>query len=48
MIRADLSVFTVITLFGLFVAAAMTLVRYRHLLNQRKHDDVAHLDDSPH
>ena len=48
MIRANLSVFTVIAVFGLFVAAAMTLVRYRHKLNQRAHDDVAHLDDTPH
>ncbi|MCE1242393.1 lysophospholipid transporter LplT [Oryzomicrobium sp.] len=48
MIRANLSVFTVIAVFGLFVAAAMTLVRYRHTLNQRAHDDVAHLDDTPH
>ena len=48
MIRANLSVFTVIAVFGLFVAAAMTLVRYRHKLNQRAHDDVTHLDDTPH
>lgn len=48
MIRMDLSIYTVITLFGLFVSGSMFLVKRRHEANQRDHDDVAHLDDSPH
>ncbi|MFC5301065.1 lysophospholipid transporter LplT [Azospira restricta] len=46
MIRADLSIYWVITLFGLFVAGTMYLVKRQHELNQRLHDDVIHLDDS--
>ncbi len=46
MIRADLSIYTVLTLFGLFVSTAMYLVRRRHLANQAERDDVMHLDDS--
>ncbi|MDE2585588.1 MAG: lysophospholipid transporter LplT, partial [Betaproteobacteria bacterium] len=45
MIRADMSIFTVITLFGAFVAAAMALVKRRHEANQREQDEVSHLDD---
>lgn len=45
MIRADMSIFTVITLFGVFVAAAMALVKRRHEANQRERDEVSHLDD---
>lgn len=45
MVRADLSVYWVLTLFGLFVSSAMYLVRRKHLANQREHDDVIHLDD---
>jgi len=48
MIRMDLSIYAVLTLFGLFVSAAMFLVKRRHEANQRLSDDVAHLDDSPH
>ena len=46
MIKMDLSIYIVITLFGLFVSAAMLLVKRRHEANQREYDDVAHLDDT--
>ena len=45
MVSADLSIFTVITLFGVFVAGSMLLVKRKHEANQREHDDVIHLDD---
>ena len=48
MIRSDLSIYVVVTLFGLFVSGTMYLVRMRHLQNQRERDDVALLDDSKH
>ena len=48
MIRADMSIYWVLTLFGLFVSAIMYLIRERHFANQRENDDVRHLDDSPH
>jgi LPLT family lysophospholipid transporter-like MFS transporter len=48
MIRTDLSIYWVLTLFGLFVSALMYLIRERHRRNQREQDDVQHLDDSPH
>ncbi len=47
MLRADLSIYTIIAIFGVFVSAAMALVRLRHLHNQGERDDVIHLDDSP-
>lgn len=46
--KAQLSVFTVITLFALFVAGTMWAVKRRHDYNQRLHDDVASLDDKIH
>ena len=46
MVKIDLSIYAVITLFGLFVSASMLLVKRRHEANQREHDDVIHLDDS--
>jgi len=45
MIRANLSIYWVVTLFGLFVSGTMYLVKQRHENNQRIRDDVAHLDD---
>jgi MFS family permease len=49
MIKLDVSVYIVVTLFGLFVSGLMYLIYQRHLLNQRNHDDVVHLDDNaPH
>ncbi|WP_265942586.1 lysophospholipid transporter LplT [Dechloromonas sp. A34] len=48
MIRMDLSIHWVVTLFGLFVSGLMYMIRLRHLANQRIQDDVQHLDDSAH
>jgi hypothetical protein len=49
MIRNDVSIYVVVTLFGLCVSGLMYLIRKRHLANQREQDDVRHLDDSaPH
>ena len=45
MMRLDFSIYTVITLFAVFVASSMYLVKKRFEANQRQHDDVAHLDD---
>ena len=48
MIRMDVSIYVVVTLFGLCVSGLMYLIRQRHLANQRESDDVRHLDDSAH
>ena len=48
LIKAGLHIYWVIALFGLFVAGLMWLVKRRHEANQRKHDDVIHLDDVAH
>ncbi|OMG54895.1 lysophospholipid transporter LplT [Azonexus hydrophilus] len=48
MIRADMSIYWVLTLFGLFVSGIMYLIRERHFANQRDRDDVKHLDDTAH
>jgi len=48
MIRMDVSIYLVVTLFGLCVSGLMFLIRRRHLANQRENDDVRHLDDSAH
>ena len=48
MIKMDLSIYWVLTLFGLFVSGLMYLIRKRHLANQAERDDVQHLDDSAH
>jgi hypothetical protein len=48
MIKTDLSIYWVVTLFGLFVSGLMYLIRQRHLTNQAAQDDVQHLDDSAH
>jgi uncharacterized membrane protein YhaH (DUF805 family) len=42
----DLSIYWVISLFGLFVSGSMLLVKRLHETNQREHDDVIHLDDN--
>lgn len=47
MMKLDFSIYTVITLFALFVAGSMYLVKRRFDANQRQRDDVAHLDDCP-
>ena len=46
MMRADFSIYTVITLFALFVSGSMYLVKKRFEANQRVYDDVIHLDDT--
>ena len=46
MVKFDLSIHWVVTLFGLFVSGAMLIVKRRHEANQREHDDVIHLDDN--
>ena len=40
LVKLDVHVYIVIALFGLFVAAAMTLIRKWHLLNQSKEDSL--------
>lgn len=45
LLAAGLSVFTVMVMFGLFVAATMFMVGKWHKANQRKRDDVSLLDD---
>jgi hypothetical protein len=48
LIRAQLSIYWIIVLFGLFVAGTMWLVKRQHAINQRERDDVAHLEDVAH
>jgi MFS family permease len=47
LIKAQLHIFWIIILFGVFVAGIMVLIKRRHEANQREHDDVIHLDDLP-
>jgi LPLT family lysophospholipid transporter-like MFS transporter len=48
LLKAQLSIYWIIVLFGLFVAGTMWLVKRQHEANQRERDDVAHLDDAAH
>ena len=48
MVKMDVSIYIVVTMFGLFVSCLMYLIRKRHILNQQEHDDVQHLDDNAH
>jgi hypothetical protein len=48
LLRAQLSIYWIIVMFGLFVAGTMWLVKRQHELNQRERDDVAHLEDTSH
>jgi LPLT family lysophospholipid transporter-like MFS transporter len=48
MIKMDMSIYWVVTLFGLFVSGLMYMIRLRHIANQAAQDDVQHLDDSAH
>ena len=48
LLKAQLSIYVIITLFGLCVAGIMWLIRRRHEFNQRQFDDVALLDDKRH
>ena len=45
---ADLSIYTIIALFGIFVSAIMYLIMRWHAENQRQHDDVGKLEDRKH
>lgn len=48
MIMSGVSINAVIVIFGLLVAGAMSLVKFRHAHNQRKHDAEALLEDHRH
>ncbi|MBI5921972.1 MAG: lysophospholipid transporter LplT [Betaproteobacteria bacterium] len=48
MIMAQLSIYAIIILFGLFVAGLMLLVKRRHEMNQKQFDSVALLDNTRH
>ena len=48
LLRAQLSIYWIIVMFGLFVAGTMWLVKRRHEINQNARDDVAHLEDVAH
>ena len=48
LLRAQLSIYWIIVLFGLFVAGTMWLVKRQHEINQAIRDDVAHLEDVAH
>ena len=48
LIYLNLSVYAVLTLFGLFVSGTMYFVQKRHEENQRQFDDVSLLDDFRH
>lgn len=48
MVKMDLSIYWVVSLFGLFVSGLMYMIRQRHIANQAEQDDVQHLDDSAH
>ena len=48
LIRAGVSINTVVIAFGLFVAGTMYMVKRKHEANQREFDSVASLEDSHH
>jgi MFS transporter, LPLT family, lysophospholipid transporter len=48
LIKAQLSIYWIIVMFGLFVAGTMWLVKRHHEANQRVRDDVAQLEDVAH
>ena len=48
MVMAQLSIYTIITLFALFVVCVMLLIQRHHNLNQRQFDAVAQLEDARH
>lgn len=48
LIMMDVSINTIIVLFGVLVAATMVLVRLRHRYNQQQHDVESLLDQHPH
>jgi MFS family permease len=48
LIKADLSIYAIITVFGLCVAGIMYLIRKLHEANQREFDSLAELEDLSH
>jgi hypothetical protein len=48
MIKLDVSIHIVLTLFGLCVSGLMYIIHQRHIANQKVHDDVAYLEDTNH
>ena len=48
MLSMDLSIYLILSLFGLFVASAMWLIKRRHEMNQSIRNDVALLDNRIH
>ena len=48
LVAAQISIYGIIVMFGMFVAGTMCLINRWHHANQREHDAVALLDDSPH
>ncbi|WP_263771443.1 lysophospholipid transporter LplT [Propionivibrio soli] len=48
MVKANVSIYWVITLFGVLVSCNMLLIKKKHEANQRIHDDVSHLEDRAH
>jgi hypothetical protein len=47
MLKLDLSIYIILTVFGVFVSGTMWFVKRVHDANQRRHDDVVLLDDKP-
>ncbi len=45
MLTMDLSIYVIISLFGLFVSGAMILIKRHHEANQRENDNLAYLND---
>ena len=48
LLRANVSIYWVLTMFGVLVAVCMFVIRMHHLANQRKRDDVILLEDALH
>jgi LPLT family lysophospholipid transporter-like MFS transporter len=48
LIKADMSIYAIIVLFGSFVAGTMYLIKLRHEANQRQFDAVGLLEDRTH
>ncbi len=48
LIKADMSIYAIIFLFGSFVAGSMYLIKLRHEANQRQFDAVSLLEDRTH
>lgn len=48
LLKAELSIYAIIILFGIFVAALMIVLKRLHERNQRERDDVSQLEDLAH